>query len=355
MTRIKAENTENGAGKKIVKSCTMHDVARLANVSIATVSAVINGKTTVSAKRQAQVKSAMEALDYHPDLVARSLKVGRTNVIGMVVPDVTNQFYTEAMRGVEDVSRENGYLLMLCNSNEDPDHEQHLLGMLFSQRVDGVLLASSDSTAANDRLIRRRFPIVFIDRVPSGCTERAVTTDNTRAAYEATKHLISLGHKRIAIIAGTLPLSTGSDRVEGFRKAMQEAHLPVREEYFQRGDFSLESGHLCGLKLMQLAAPPTAIFSCNNKMTLGLMNSLAQLGIGCPDQVSVVSFDDFEWAANFTPRLTTVAQPTYEIGKNAMQMLLRIIRAEKEHLVNKEDILVLPAELRIRDSTSPNN
>jgi LacI family transcriptional regulator len=331
----------------------MHDVARLANVSIATVSAVINQKGGVSAKRTEQVRNAMEALDYHPDLVARSLKVGHTNVIGMVVPDVANQFYTEAMRGVEDEARANDYLLMLCNSNEDPEHEQHLLGMLFSQRVDGVLLASSDSTAAFDRQIRRRFPIVFIDRIPAGSTERAVTTDNITAAYEATKHLISIGHERIAIIAGRLPLSTGSDRVEGYRKAMQEANLPIREEYFQRGDFSLESGNQCGLKLMNLPNPPSAIFSCNNKMTLGLMRSLAELSIKCPEQVSVVSFDDFEWAANFSPQLTTVAQPTYEIGRQAMQMLLRLIRSAKDDVESKEKILVLPAELRVRDSTAP--
>lgn len=330
----------------------MHDVARLANVSIATVSAVVNGKSGVSAKRTAQVRQAMGTLDYHPDLVARSLKVGRTNVIGMVVPDVTNQFYTEAMRGVEDEARANGYSLMLCNSNENPEHEKQLLGMLFSQRVDGVLLASSDSTAAFDRLTRRRFPIVFIDRIPAGCIERGVTTDNINAAYEATRHLISLGHTRIAIIAGKLPISTGFDRVEGYRKAIREAHLPIPEKYFQLGDFSLESGHQCGLQLMQLPDPPTAIFSSNNKMTLGLMSSLAELAVPCPEKVSVVSFDDFEWAANFSPRLTTIAQPTYEIGRQAMQMLLRIIRSAKEDTESKESILIFPAELRIRDSTA---
>lgn len=331
----------------------MHDVARLAGVSIATVSAVVNGKSNVSQRLTQQVTQAMDTLDYHPDLVARSLKVGRTNVIGMVVPDVTNQFYTEAMRGVEDEAKRHGYMLILGNSNENPDYESHLLSMLFSQRVDGVLLASSDSTAAYDRLVRRRFPIVFIDRIPVGCREQAVIIDNVRAAYEATNHLIALGHRRIAIIAGRLPISTGHDRVEGYRKAMQEAHLPIREEYFQRGDFSLESGHQCGLDLMKLPEPPTAIFSCNNKMTLGLMSSLAEMAIACPDAVSVISFDDFEWAANFSPRLTTVAQPTYEIGKKAMQMLLRKINSDNHENGKNESILILPAELHIRDSTAP--
>jgi len=330
----------------------MHDVARLAKVSIATVSAVINGKKGVSAKLTTQVKEAMAALDYHPDFVARSLKVGRTNVIGMIVPDVTNQFYTEVMLGVEDEARANGFSITLCNTNEDIDQEQKLLGMLFSQRVDGVLLASAAPSAAYDRLIRRRFPIVFVDRIPPECEESGVTTDNIKAAYEAAKHLISLGHKKIALITGKLRLSTGADRIEGFRKAMQEAHLPVLDEYLQRGDFSLESGYQSGLKLMTLPDPPTAIFSSNNKMTLGLMRSLAELGIACPEEVSVVSFDDFEWAANFSPRLTSIAQPTFEIGKQAMKMLLRIIQSSKDEVKRKEDILVLPAKLHIRDSTA---
>lgn len=332
---------------------TMHDVARLANVSVATVSAVINGKNGVSAKLTMQVKEAMATLDYHPDLIARSLKIGRTHTIGMIVPDVTNPFHTEVMRGVEDEARLNGYSPMLCNSNEDPEQERHLLDTLFSQRVDGVLLAASDSSAVYDRLTRRRFPIVFIDRLPVGHKQNAVVTDNVGAAYDAIKYLISLGHERIAIIAGHLHLSTGSDRLEGYRKAMQEAHLLIRDEYFQGGDFQLESGYRCGLQLLRLADPPTAIFSCNNKMTLGLMRALSESQMPCPERVSVLSFDDFEWAANFSPKLTTIAQPTHEMGKQAMRMLLRIMRPDREDLgVSEENVVVLKAELRIRDSTA---
>jgi len=337
-----------------MKQVTMHDVARLANVSVATVSAVINGKNGVSAKLTKQVKEAMTNLDYHPDLIARSLRVGRTHTIGMIVPDVTNPFHTEVMRGVEDEARLNGYSPMLCNSNEDPEQERHLLAMLFSQRVDGVLLAASDSSAGYDRLTRRRFPIVFIDRLPAGHKRNAVVTDNVGAAYDATNYLISLGHERIAIIAGHIHLSTGFDRVEGYRKAMQEAHLLIRDGYFQRGDFQLESGYTCGLRLLQLADPPTAIFSCNNKMTLGLMRALVESQVPCPERVSVLSFDDFEWAANFSPKLTTIAQPTHEMGKEAMRMLLLIMRPDREDSdLSEENIVMLKAELRIRESTAP--
>jgi len=181
-----------------------------------------------------------------------------------------------------------------------------------------------------------------------------VVTDNFGAAYEATRHLIALGHQRMAIITGRLGLSNGRDRLEGFRRALQEANLPLREDYLQHGDFQVEGGYRSGLKLMQLAEPPTAIFSCNNKMTLGLMGALRELRIPCPERVSVLGFDDFDWAANFSPRLTTVAQPTYEMGKRAMEILVRKMQRAKGELgPGEEHVTVLQNELRVRDSTAP--
>ncbi len=336
----------------------MIDVARLANVSVATVSAVVNEKGSVSAERTRRVQEAMRALDYHPDQIARSLKVGRTHVIGVVVPDITNPFYTEVVHGLETEALRHGYSVILCNSGEDPQREQNQLSTLFSRRVDGVVLACTDLSAAYDRLVRRRFPLVFIDRVPVGFTHAAITTDNIAATYEATRHLVELGHTRIAIIAGRLRFSNGIDRVEGFRKAMQEAHLPVRDDYFCPGDFQIESGYRCGLELMRLAEPPTAILVCNNKMTLGLVRAIGEMRIRCPEQVSILGFDDFEWAANFSPKLTTVAQPMHEIGKQAMKMLLGKLKSssgdsENDTDVPTDSILMLKAELRVRESTAP--
>lgn len=332
---------------------TMRDVARLARVSVSTVSAVINNMGIVSPERTQRVKKAMEDLDYHPDQVARSLKVRRTHTIGMVIPDVTNPFFTDVIRGVEDAAQGNGYSVILCNSNEDPEQERRHLSVLFSRRVDGVLLAPTDSHAAEDRLTRRRFPIVFFDRIPPGYSGPAVVTDNFGASYEATRHLIALGHRRIAIIAGRLDLSNGLDRLEGYRKAMQEAQLVIREEYLQQGDFQLESGYRCGLELLRLSDPPTAIFSCNNKMTLGLMRALAELRVPCPELVSVLGFDDFDWSAAFNPRLTTIAQPAYQMGTQAMEMLLRKIEPSEEDLgPGEENLVILKGELRVRDSVA---
>ncbi|MDE3178176.1 MAG: LacI family DNA-binding transcriptional regulator [Acidobacteriota bacterium] len=333
---------------------TIRDVARLADVSLGTASKVINKKGVVSSKLRQRVLSAMEALDYHPDQIARSLKLRETHTIGMLIPDVTNPFFTDVIRAVENEARAHAYSLILCDSNENPVVEQTNLNTLFARRVDGVLIAPVDAQTAQDRFTRRRFPIVFFDRVPPSFKGAAVVTDNLGAAYEATHHLIELGHRRIATIAGHLNLSNGLDRLEGFRKALQHEGLLLPDEYLQRGDFQFESGYECGLKLLRLAAPPTAIFCCNNKMTLGLMRALAEEHVPCPARVSVLGFDDFDWAANFSPRLTTVAQPTSEMGKQAILMLLRKIEAARNGPGSGEDkVLVLPGELRVRDSTAP--
>lgn len=335
---------------------TIRDIARLAGVSVATVSGVLNNKPTVKPALVDRVKRAMEALDYHPDHVARSLRVRRTCTVGMVIADVTNPFFTDVIRGVEKEAQSNGYSVILCDANEDPALERHYLSTLFSRRVDGVLLAPTSSPSAQESRIHKRFPLVLIDRIPLGFTGDAVLTDNFSAAYDGTRHLIELGHRQIAIITGQLTFSNGLDRLEGFRKALQEEHLALPDEYLQRGDFQLESGYRCGLELMRLPMPPTAIFSCNNRMTLGLMRALSEVHVHCPEAVSVLGFDDFEWSAYFTPRLTTIAQPAYEMGRQAMEILLRKLRAPAENNGIADEIpetaVRLKAELRVRDSTA---
>jgi ABC-type sugar transport system substrate-binding protein len=175
------------------KAPTMRDVARLAEVSIATVSAVANGTSRVSPKRAERVRKAMEALDYHADQIARSLKTGRTRVVGIILPDVTNPLYPEVIVGAEEIARVAGYSVILCNANEDREQEQQQLNILFSHRVDGVLIACSDPSISFDRLMRRRFPIVCFDRIPPGFQGDSAATDNFSGGYEATQHLISAG------------------------------------------------------------------------------------------------------------------------------------------------------------------
>jgi LacI family transcriptional regulator len=329
----------------------MRDVARLANVSVATVSAVINGTATVSPQRAARVRKAMEALDYHADQIARSLKTGRTNVVGVVIPDVTNPFYPEVIVGAEEVASEARYSLILCNANEDPAQEQRQLSTLFSHRVDGVLLACSDPAIAIDRLLRRRFPIVCFDRVPQGFRGDTAACDNFKGGYEATRHLIDLGHRRIAILAGRTQLSTHLGRFEGFRKAMQQAQMPVLDEYCRTGGGTVESGEAFGRALLALASPPTAVFCTNNKVLLGFMHAVAEANVLCPEEISVSGFDDFTWTENFHPPLTTVAQPARELGREAMRLLLSRIEGQNEGQAPDSRQVKLQPELRIREST----
>ena len=329
----------------------MHDVARLAGVAVSTVSAVINGTAKVSVERTKRVHDAMRTLRYHPDQIARSLKVGRSNIIGVIVPDITNPFYPEVIRGIEGEARRHGYEVLLCDSNEDAGREKEYLGALSSRRVDGAILACSDSSAAYGRLVHRRFPLVFVDRIPRRERHNAVSTDNVKAAYLGTRHLIDLGHKRLAVLAGDLGLSTHAARLEGFKKAMQEARLPVNDEYLRCGNLQIEDGYEAGMELLTLKRPPTAVLASNNKLLLGLLRALTELRVSCPEQVSVVGFDDHVWNQHFNPKLTSIAQPTYEIGKCAFDLLLA--RMEHKPSPRAKTVVLLDAELKIRESSGP--
>jgi len=331
------------------KAPTMRDVARLAEVSVATVSAVANGTAVVSPKRAERVRKAMEALDFHPDQIARSLKTGRTQVLGMIVPDVTNPFYPEVIVGAEEIARASNYSVMLCNANEDPRQEQQQLNTLFSHRVDGVLIACSDPAISLDRLMRRRFPIVCFDRIPHGFQGDTATTNNFRGAYEATRHLIGLGHERIAILAGRTSLSTHSSRLEGFRRAMAEARLPVHDEFCWPGGMQPSAGYDVGCQLVALRRRPTAVFCTNNKLLLGLVRALMEKEVSCPEDISIAGFDDFTWTENFHPRLTTVAQPARELGRKAMQLLIERLEHNADETPSRQ--IILEQELKIRDST----
>ena len=334
-------------------SYTMHDVARLARVSVTTVSTIVNGRGGVSPELTRRVEDAMATLDYHPNEVARSLKVSRTFTLGMVVPDF-NFFFNEVFLGVETKARANGFSVVLCDSHDDPVQERDLLAMLVRRRVDGILLASAQLNLAESRLARRRPPIVCFDRDPAGFKVGVVVIDNVLASFEAARHLMGLGHQRIAVIAGPETTLTGCGRIEGVRKALQEADIPLPEEYVRPAGFSSEGGYRAALEIFQLPTPPTAVLACNNRMTLGLMRALKDLGLKCPQEVSVVGFDEFDWYELFSPRLTTVVQPSRELGKQATEMLLQVIEAPDRHLENHEgNRVVLKAELHLHDSTAP--
>lgn len=338
---------------------TIHDVARLANVSVATVSAVINRKGVVSEKLTRRVRHAIEALNYSPDHVARSLRVQRTHVMGMVMPQIASPFFAEILRGAEDLAAQRGYSIMICISRENIEEEKRHLSALISRRADGILLATQSNRFNYHELLPRNFPLVLFDRIPAGYSGTAVMTFNSEASYEATKHLIGFAHRRIGVITGPEGISTSDERMAGFRRAMSEAGLAINQEYVKCGDFKMQGGRERGRELLNLPNPPTAIFSHNYEMTLGLLRAVADAGFRCPKQVSVLGFDDFvvgmdgfSWATMFSPKPTCIAQPSYEIGLKAVELLLKKIEGGSGG--NEEETVVrLRAELRIRESVGP--
>lgn len=332
---------------------TMADVARLAGVSISTVSAVVNNKGNVSPPLTKRVQDAIEALGFRPHAGARGLRLGKTHIIGMVMQDIANPFFVEVMRGVEDEAAQSGYEIMVCDSNGQPDLEIKRLNALYAQRVDGILLAPSDSYAAREILLRKYAPIVYVDCVPIKADVPCVVTDNFDAAYKATRYLIGLGHQRIAIISGRVVHSTIIDRVDGYRKAMQEANLPIRQEYMTQGNSRIDSGYHFGLMLMNSPEPPTAIFTLNNRMTLGILQAIRELKVPCPERVSILSFDDSDWAAVSNPALTAIQQPTYEMGKRAMQLLVESMNSTGNGSEPGPQQILLKSTLQIRESTAP--
>ena len=330
---------------------TMQDVARVAGVSMGTASAVINGSGNVSQSRKERVLDAIQMLDYHPDQVARSLRKGRTHVIGMVIPDLTHEFYPEVIRGAQDAAGESGFSVILCDSKDVYELEREHIRMLRGRRVDGILLACSESSRS--RTPGSRTPTVYFDRIPQGEPCLGVATDNFEAAAEATQHLIGLGHQRIALMVGPNRLVPHAQRLEGFRVAMQRAGLPVLDSYLRTGDLSVESGAAIAKELLHLRRPPTAVLVDNNRMLLGLLSSMHEAGISCPGGLSIIAFDDYPWLAHLRPSITVVAQPTYELGRQAALTLVRRIEEGDAEPADPDGVVELKCELKIRDSVGP--
>lgn len=300
------------------------DIAREADVSTATVSRVLNNKTNVSPELRARVLAAVRQLGYEPNVLARSLRVRQTLTIGTLVSDITNPFFAEVVRGIEDSAHQQGFSLILCNSEEDPEKERNYLRLLRSKRVDGIIFSVSGPDHRDVlRTIESGIPVVFADRRHDAVSADAVLTRNAEGARQAVLHLAWHGYRRIAIIAGPTALTTGAERLAGYRQAIEEAGLPFHEELIKVSDFSLEGGRRAASELLQLDSPPDAIFASNNLMTTGALQVLNEQGIRIPQQVGVIGFDDMPWAALLTPPLTVVAQPAYELGVAAANLLFQ--------------------------------
>jgi LacI family transcriptional regulator len=331
------------------KRITMRQIAARARVSVGTVSHVINNTAGVREPVRKRVLEAIERLGYQPSLLARGLRRNRTTIIGVIIPDISNPFFPLVVRGVEDIAYQNSYRLMLCNTDNDAQKEQVYFNELRAYRMAGLIVIPS----ANSRLVLLagstggETPVICLDRCPGGWRGDSVTVDNEEGAYQATRYLLELGHRRIACIAGQLHVTSGVERLKGFKRALREAGVSIAPEYIQEGRFDRLSGYEKALMLLQFSPRPTAIFAANDLVALGVLAALRELGLRCPEDVSLVGFDDLELASFTNPALTTVAQPAYQMGARAAALLFERLRGEEVPTHR----IVMKATLKARDST----
>lgn len=296
-----------------------------------------------------RIRGALKALNYHPDQIARSLKTGRTHTIGVVIPDITNPFYPSVFRGIEAAARTAGYSLLLGNSNESAEQERVELETLVSRRVDGILLACSSGSRFSNEPAFGRVPVVFVDRIPDDVRAAAICTDNPKAAQIATRHLVGLGHRRIALLAGDTTLSPHAERLEGFRQAMRRSKLQVSKEFICTGGVQVEEGQEAAARLLTCRMPPTAIIASNGKLLLGLLRAIREQRMVVPRDLSILAFDESEWAEYIDPPITSMAQYAYDMGQRAFELLETAIAGTVR--MRQPRITRLSATLQLRGST----
>ncbi|OEO32247.1 hypothetical protein VW23_012450 [Devosia insulae DS-56] len=308
-------------------TATVRDVARLAGVSAMTVSRVINGQPGVSAETRQRIEAAIAELDYAPSKVASSLISQKTGLIGMIVPDVSNPFFGPIVRGAETTARRAGFKLLLCNSESDLRLEREYVTDLISHRVEGLLIAPvGDSSRQNlGRYVAGNFPIVLLDRLIAGLDCDSVTLDNIDGARQLVAHLIAVGHRRIAFVTDADEVSTGRQRLAGYRKAIEDAGLPFDEDLVFHTTTDQMGGYRAAQQVLAAAERPSAIFAVNNMTAVGVMQALRQANITVPDDMALACFDDVQHLAVISPFLTVFDQPAEDMSKAAMQLLLERI------------------------------
>ncbi|MFI5682746.1 LacI family DNA-binding transcriptional regulator [Streptomyces sp. NPDC051636] len=307
---------------------TMADVARSAGVSVATVSHVLNGTRPVLPRTRQAVLDAIDELGYTHNTLARSLVTSRTRSVGLAVSAISNPYFTEILQGVEAAALEEGYSLLIADPHDDPAHERKVVQLLHERRVDGMIVApSADPRDLVAYLGRHTVPTVFLDRVIDDRKDTAprfdqVCADNTEPMTRLVTHLAGLGHRRIGLVAGLPGLSTTSERITGYRHGLAAAGLAHDERLVVSGNSESAGAERATAALLALTPAPTALLTANNAMTIGALRALRERGLSVPEDIALCCFDDFAWADLFSPRLTAIAQPSREIGAQAVRVLL---------------------------------
>ncbi|MDE5451759.1 substrate-binding domain-containing protein [Bradyrhizobium sp. CSA112] len=335
---------------------TIHEVARLAGVSVATVSKTLNRSGKVSEVLQERVNAAAQKLGYAPHASARSLRSGATRILGLLVADLTNPYFLRLVENIERLSSAAGYSVILCNSAEDPEREERHLAMLLSQRADGAIVIPtrrgwSGRLAALSSL---PMPGILVDRRIEGLDLDSVTTDNLTLGRLAAEHLDDLGHRRVGVIMGSPEHQIARHRLDGFRTGFAERGVTLDERLIEKNNFSEMAGHAAALRLLSRSTRPTAIFATNNHLALGLLRAVGERGLSIPDELSVIAVDELPWAGLVRPGMTVVTQPSEAIAETTVSTLLRRISEGRSGMDedDNERSIQLPPALVVRGSTA---
>ncbi|WP_077214269.1 catabolite control protein A [Bacillus dakarensis] len=328
---------------------TIYDVAREANVSMATVSRVVNGNPNVKPATRKKVLEVINKLGYRPNAVARGLASKKTTTVGVIIPDISSTFFAELARGIEDIATMYKYNIILSNSDQNKEKELHLLNTMLGKQVDGIVFMGGNITEEHvEEFEKSPVPIVLAGSIEETGKTPSVNIDYEQATFDAVTTFIEKGHKEIGFVVGPLhePINQGK-KMKGYARALQEAGIEYREELVVEGDYTYDSGIEAFEKLAELEQRPTAIIVGSDEMALGVVHGAEDKGFKIPEDFEVISSDNTRLALMVRPQLTTIVQPLYDIGAVSMRLLTKLMNKEK----TEEHTVVLPHRIELRSST----
>lgn len=336
---------------------TIKDIAEACGVSKATVSRYLNSSGYVSKDVADRIKNKIEELNYIPSATARNLSLQESNVIGVVIPEVSNPFFGEVYKGISDIADDKGISIFYCDTNNDADKELFVLNTLRSHNISGLILTPATGGLLNQQkneafveaVENLNVPVVLLDRDVEYVNWNGVFTDNFKGAYDATNELLKAGHTKVATISGDQRLHIGKERMMGYKKAIQDAGMKLEQKYIKVGDFSTKKGYQMMKELLNMSTPPTAVFSPNNLTTMGVLKAIREEGLTIPEDMAVVGFDDIELLDVLGIKLTAMKRDTVDMGREAMSLLLRLMNNDSDSVNDSQRIIIDP-ELVLRGS-----
>lgn len=327
---------------------TIYDVAREAGVSIATVSKVINGKGKISEERRREILDIIDRLQYQPSVIASALTGKHTYTIGLLIPDISNPFFAEVARAVEDRGHQLGYSVIICSTDNKVDRVERYIGLLKQKRVDGIIMGTGIENVDLVAELSASIPVVAIGREVSSVSVHTVVANDFQGGWTAAHHLLDLGHRRFAVLSESMAISSSRERVRGFAQALEEAGIRLPDEQLQICKFTIEDGRRKAADLLASHNRPTALFCCNDLLAVGALQAAKEAGLKLPEELSIISFDNTILAAVTDPPLTSISQPMEQLGALAVNLLVTEL---KEKSSAKQRIM-LQTELMIRSSTA---